>query len=65
MVGPWSPTQIVSTRDLLSNVTEAQSAFRYVDVLDIFRPSGPGVGFASVWYASTCRLLRSFGAMKG
>jgi hypothetical protein len=29
------------------------------------RPSGPVVGFVSVWNASTCRFERSFGAMCG
>ena len=56
---------MVTIRPRLSKVTDAQSACWKVEVLCICRPSGPGVELVSVWKPSTCRLLRSFGAMNG
>ena len=40
-VGPASPTQTVTIRPWLSNVTEPQSALKNVDVTVVLRPSGP------------------------
>ena len=64
-LGPWTPTQTVTIRPLLSNVTEPQSAVCDADTRFMSRPSGPGSRLVSVCQASECRFERSFGAMNG
>src|SRR5438105_576589 len=64
-VGRRRPTQTVTIRRLLSTVIEPQSALWNVEARRMPRPSGPGPRLASVWKASSWRLLRSFGAMNG
>ena len=40
-VGPAAPTQTVTIRPWVSNVTDPQSAVNSVDVIVVFLPTGP------------------------
>jgi len=63
--GWTTPTQTVTIRPRVSNVTDAQSAVCSVESVCMELPSGPVRTLVSVWKASECRFERSFGAMCG
>ena len=61
-----SPTHTETIRPCWSKATLPHSVpgARYVEVTLRERPSGPALVYVSLMYASSCTLLRPFGAMK-